>query len=157
MVLLSRDKDGQVLRSKTDAPQVDHDTWPNSGIGRINPDGSKGVCNACHSKHSFRASVARQPQACGKCHVGPDHPQKEVYEESKHGIAYFSALREDQQNGMNVMKDGKWILGVDYYTAPSCSTCHMGSYVRQNGAVARNTHNVGDRISWNLRPLFPGS
>ena len=65
-------------------------TWPNSGIGRINPDGSKGSCNACHSRHSFSAAQARQPENCGKCHLGPDHPQKEIFEESKHGIAYFS-------------------------------------------------------------------
>ena len=27
----------------------------------------------------------------------------------------------------------------------------MGSFVKLNGSVAPNTHNVGDRISWNLR------
>jgi len=53
---LKRDKDGNILRSKTDAPQLDYNTWPNTGIGRINPDGTKGVCIACHSKHSFRAA-----------------------------------------------------------------------------------------------------
>ncbi|HRZ94488.1 MAG TPA: hydroxylamine oxidoreductase, partial [Candidatus Paceibacterota bacterium] len=26
-------------------------TWPNTGIGRINPDGSEGSCAACHSRH----------------------------------------------------------------------------------------------------------
>jgi len=49
------------------------------------------------------------------------------------------------------MKDGKWILGEDYYTAPTCSTCHMGSFVKLNGSIAPSSHNVGDRISWNLR------
>ncbi len=151
VVTLMRDKDGKPLRSKTDAPQLDYTTWPNTGIGRINPDGSKGVCIACHSKHSFRASMARQPENCGKCHLGPDHPQKEIYEESKHGIAFFTAMRGEGQNAMNIMKDGKWILGDDYFTAPTCSTCHMGSFVKLNGSVAPNTHNVGDRISWNLR------
>ena len=81
----------------------------------------------------------------------PDHPQKEVYEESKHGIAYFSADRGPGMNGMDILKSGKWILGKDYYFAPTCSTCHMGQYVKANGSVAQNTHNVGDRISWNLR------
>ena len=152
VVKLERDKDGKPLRSQTDAPMTDYMTWPNSGIGRINPDGSKGTCNACHSKHSFRASTARQPDNCGKCHLGPDHPQKEIYEESKHGIAYTSAMRDPGQNGMDIMKDGKWILGKDYHYAPTCSTCHMGSFVKLNGAIAQNTHNVGDRISWTLRP-----
>ncbi len=151
VVSLKRDKDGKPLRSQTDAPQMDYNTWPNTGIGRINPDGTKGTCIACHSKHSFKAAVARQPENCGKCHLGPDHPQKEIYEESKHGIAYRSVGREKGLNGMNVMKDGAWILGQDYYAAPTCSTCHMGEYVRQNGSIAKNSHNVGDRISWNLR------
>ncbi len=153
VVTLKRDKDGKVLRSKTDAPQMDHNTYPNSGIGRINPDGSKGTCNACHTRHSFRASTARQPDNCGKCHLGPDHPQKEIYEESKHGIAFFSAMRGEGPKGMNIMKDGKWVLGDDYHYAPTCSTCHMGSFIKLNGAVAKNTHNPGDRISWNLRAV----
>jgi len=151
VVALKRDKNGNPLRSKTDAPQMDYNTWPNSGIGRINPDGTKGVCNACHPKHSFRASVARQPENCGKCHLGPDHPQKEIYEESKHGIAFFTAMKEEGPSGMNILKEGKWVLGDDYYTAPTCSTCHMGSFIKLNGSVARSSHNVGDRISWNLR------
>jgi hypothetical protein len=149
VVALKKDKDGNPLRSSTDAPQMDYNTWPNSGIGRINPDGTKGVCNACHSKHSFKASMARQPDNCGKCHLGPDHPQKEIYEESKHGVAFFTA--EKGPGSMNIMKDGKWVLGEDYHTAPTCSTCHMGSFVKLNGAVAKNSHNVGDRLSWNLR------
>ncbi len=152
VIALKRDKDGKPLRSKTDAPQMEHTTWPNTGIGRINMDGTTGTCNACHSKHSFRASTARQPDNCGKCHLGPDHPQKEIYEESKHGIAFNAAMRDGSQNGMNIMKDGKWVLGDDYFYAPTCSTCHMGSYIKANGAVAQNTHNVGDRISWTLRP-----
>ncbi|MCP4118696.1 MAG: hypothetical protein GY737_25540 [Desulfobacteraceae bacterium] len=151
IVTLKRDKEGNILRSKTDAPQMDHETWPNSGIGRINPDGTKGVCNACHSKHAFKASTARQPENCGKCHLGPDHPQKEIYEESKHGIAYFTSPKGPGPEGMNIHKDGAWVLGDDYYSAPTCSTCHMGSFIKLNGAVAKNSHNVGDRISWNLR------
>jgi len=151
IVTLKRDKDGKPLRSKTDAPQMDHNTFPNSGIGRINPDGSRGACNACHPKHSFRASAGRQPENCGKCHLGPDHPQKEIYEESKHGIAYATADKEAGPEGMNIMKDGSWVLGEDYNAAPTCSTCHMGSYVKLNGAVAKNSHNVGNRLSWNLR------
>ncbi|MFH1152179.1 MAG: multiheme c-type cytochrome [Pseudomonadota bacterium] len=151
IVTLMRDKDGKPLRSKTDAPRMDYTTWPNTGIGRINMDGTKGTCNACHSKHSFRASMARQPENCGKCHLGPDHPQKEIYEESKHGIAFFVAEKGAGPEGMNILKDGKWVLGDDYYTAPTCSTCHMGSYIKLNGSVAKNSHNVGDRLSWNLR------
>ena len=151
VVALERDKNGKTLRTKTDAPKLNHTTWPNTGIGRINPDGSKGTCNACHSKHTFKASTARQPENCGKCHLGPDHPQKEIYEESKHGIAFFTARKDAGMNSMNIYKDGKWVLGDVYYSAPTCSTCHMGSFIKLNGGVAPNSHNVGDRISWNLR------
>ena len=117
------------------------ETWPNSGIGRLNPDGSKGACNACHSRHSFSVAQARNPENCGKCHLGPDHPQKEIYEESKHGIAY-RAHREQ----LNMDADS-WVVGVDYHEAPTCATCHM-SATRTQGV----THDVGERISWTLRP-----
>ena len=116
-------------------------SWPNSGIGRINPDGSKGACTACHTRHAFSSKQARQPEACGKCHLGPDHPQKEIYEESKHGNAYYTN-KED----MN-LDSKRWVVGVDYFEAPTCATCHMSATSTQ--AI---THDVGDRISWTLRP-----
>jgi len=131
---------GSVVKVLTDG-QLDPDTWPNSGMGRINPDGSKGSCAACHSRHSFDAALARQPENCGKCHLGPDHPQKEIYEESKHGIAYYANI--DRMN----LGSPSWIVGVDYSAAPTCATCHM--------SATRDlplTHDVGDRISWTLRP-----
>ena len=46
------------------------------------------TCTACHGRHEFSAAQARTPDTCGKCHMGPDHPQIEIYNESKHGIAY---------------------------------------------------------------------
>jgi len=116
-------------------------SWPNSGIGRINPDGSKGACTACHTRHAFSSKQARQPEACGKCHLGPDHPQKEIYEESKHGNAYYTN-KED----MN-LDSKRWVVGVDYFEAPTCATCHMSATSTQP-----ITHDVGDRISWTLRP-----
>ena len=148
------DKHGNLIRNSAGAPVMDWMTWPNSGIGRINPDETKGSCNACHSRHDFSSSRARQPENCGKCHLGPDHPQKEVYEESKHGIAYYAAPKGDEKGGMNIHKQGAWVLGKDYNTAPTCVTCHMGSYKKSNGSIVPNTHNVGDRISWTLRPAI---
>ena len=68
---------GSVVKVNDDG-SLDAATWPNTGMGRINPDGSKGSCSACHSRHSFDAALARQPENCGKCHPGPDHPQKEI-------------------------------------------------------------------------------
>jgi len=115
-------------------------TWPNTGIGRVNPDGSWGSCTACHGRHRFSRAQARTPETCGKCHVGPDHPQIEVYNESKHGIIYHAKVDE-----MNLDSD-KWVAGVDYSAAPTCATCHMSA-----GPGIGKTHNVGERISWNLR------
>lgn len=152
VVKVMKGEDGKPLKNEFKAVMLDPMTYPNSGIGRLNPDGTKGTCNACHSKHSFKASMARQPENCGKCHLGPDHPQIEVYNESKHGISYNSASKGPGMNAMNILKSGKWILGKDYYYAPTCATCHMGSFVKSDGSVAENTHNVGDRISWTLRP-----
>ncbi|MBN1211895.1 MAG: hypothetical protein JXA92_04900 [candidate division Zixibacteria bacterium] len=116
-------------------------SWPNSGIGRLNPDGSKGSCNACHTRHSFSVAQARQPEACSKCHLGPDHPQREIYEESKHGNAYYTHFDD-----MNLSADD-WVVGEDYFEAPTCATCHMSAT-----ASLSVSHDVGERISWTLRP-----
>lgn len=122
--------------------KLDPATWPNTGIGRINPDGSEGSCSACHSRHKFSVEQARNPENCGKCHMGPDHPQIEIYEESKHGVAYNA-----NKHKMN-MDNEKWILGEDYNAAPTCATCHMSATPNQGV-----THDVGMRISWNNRPV----
>ena len=123
--------------------KFDPATWPNSGIGRVNPDGSRGSCAACHGRHGFTSMQVRQPENCGKCHMGPDHPQIEIYNESKHGIQY-RAHREK----MNL--DSKsWVVGVDYSAAPTCATCHMSA--TENQPI---THDAGARISYTLRPVI---
>jgi hypothetical protein len=137
------DAAGRVVKNESGKPLLHSSTWPNTGIGRINLDGSLGSCAACHSRHDFSARRARQPENCGKCHLGPDHPQKEIYEESKHGVAY-----RDLTDAMNL--DARpWVLGRDYSAAPTCATCHMSANTR-NGA--RITHDPGERISWTNRP-----
>ncbi|GMQ83611.1 MAG: hypothetical protein BMS9Abin06_0346 [Gammaproteobacteria bacterium] len=120
---------------------LDPTTWPNTGIGRINPDGSKGACTACHQRHEFSIVQARRPESCGKCHLGPDHPQKEIYDESKHGINFYANI------GKMNLESAKWVVGEDYTAAPTCATCHMSAT-----SELPITHDVGDRISWTLRP-----
>jgi len=133
----------RIRRDANGRPLLHPATWPNTGIGRINLDGSLGSCSACHSRHDFSPRRARQPENCGKCHLGPDHPQKEIYEESKHGVAY-----RDLRETMNL--DAKdWVLGKDYSQAPTCATCHMSGHLRNGGKV---THDPGERISWTNRP-----
>jgi hypothetical protein len=135
---------GRIARDENGRPLMHAGTWPNTGIGRLNLDGSRGSCTACHSRHDFSPRRARQPENCGKCHLGPDHPQKEIYEESKHGIAYRD-LRDD----MNLDAE-TWVLGIDYAAAPTCATCHMAGNIRNGGRV---THDPGERISWTNRPV----
>ncbi len=150
IIKFKRDDDGKILREgAVRKPVIDPETWPNSGVGRLNPDGSKGSCHACHSRHSFEAKLSRAPENCGKCHMGPDHPQIEIYNESKHGIAYRA--NTDQ---MAMDKQGDWVLGRDYSAAPTCATCHISSYITSNGVYKANSHDVGERISWTLRPVI---
>jgi len=130
-------------------PIYGSDVWPNTGMGRVNPDGSWGSCSACHSRHEFSAETARRPENCGKCHMGPDHPQLEVFNESKHGIAFH---KNERLMKMDV-EGGKWVLGETYSQAPSCSSCHMGPVARHGNYQGLDlTHDVGARISWTLRP-----
>jgi hypothetical protein len=149
IIKFKRDEKGEIIRTgKEGKPVIDADTWPNSGIGRLNPDGSKGSCHACHSRHSFEAKLSRAPENCGKCHLGPDHPQKEIYDESKHGIAFY--VNRDKM----ALDKSSWVLGRDYSAAPTCATCHLSSYMTTNGVAAANSHDVGERISWTLRPVI---
>jgi hydroxylamine dehydrogenase len=133
----------RIARDETGRPRLHAATWPNTGIGRINLDGSLGSCSACHSRHDFSRRRARQPENCGKCHLGPDHPQKEIYEESKHGVAY-----RDLRESMNLDAE-QWVLGEDYSQAPTCATCHMSAHTRNGRKIS---HDPGQRISWSNRP-----
>ena len=116
----------------------DADTWPNVGVGRINPDGSKGSCTSCHTRHKFSLIEARKPETCGQCHLGPDHPQAEIYHESKHGAIYAAEGDTWKWDAA----PGTWTAGIDYRT-PTCSVCHMSQV---NGVSG--THDVTERLAW---------
>jgi hydroxylamine dehydrogenase len=117
-------------------------TWPNVGVGRINPDGSKGSCTSCHTRHKFSIAEARKPEACDQCHLGPDHPQIEIYNESKHGTIYHA---EGYQ--WNWDPDNRpWQAGVDF-RAPTCAACHMSAISGQNPS----SHDVTERLAWELQ------
>ncbi len=141
VVSFLKNEDGSVKKDRNGIAMIDPETWPNTGIGRVNPDGSLGSCAACHNRHYFSVAQAREPDDCGKCHLGPDHPQYEIYRESKHGINFIAHKEE-----MNLDKR-PWVVGKDYVAAPTCATCHMAATPNQE-----STHDVGMRISWTLRP-----
>ncbi len=105
-------------------------------IGRPNPDGSIGNCNKCHLRHSFSIEQVRKPEICGQCHLGPDHPQKEIYDESAHGAMY--ATEGEKWNWSQ--RPGR--LTTTDMPAPTCATCHMSGF----GPEA-TTHEVGLRLS----------
>ena len=61
-------------------------------------------CASCHGSHITDLKVVRDPGVCAKCHMGPDHPQWEMWQTSQHGTLYASA-------GASV--------------GPTCQGCHM--------------------------------
>ncbi|OEU77689.1 MAG: hydroxylamine oxidoreductase [Desulfobacterales bacterium C00003060] len=130
---------GTILKMKDG--KLTPETWPSVGVGRINLDGSRGSCTSCHTRHLFSMMEARKPEACGQCHLGPDHPQIELFMESKHGDLYTA--HGDDYNWDAA--PGTWTPGVDY-RGPTCASCHMSG----SGAVL-TSHDVTERLSWELQ------
>jgi len=108
-------------------------------IGRPNQDGSVGSCTACHTRHTSSVAIAREPRTCGQCHMGPDHSQIEIYEESKHGILFNA-----QSALLNLSKPPKQLTTHDMWV-PTCATCHMSGI---NGNKV--THDPSERLSYYL-------
>ncbi len=108
-------------------------------VGKPAQDGSVGECQKCHLRHEFSLEQARKPETCNNCHIGPDHPQWEIYQESPHGIAY--ATGKDNFN----WEAEPGTLTVKDFPAPTCATCHMSGF-----GGASTTHDVGDRLTWFL-------
>jgi hypothetical protein len=122
--------------------------WPNQGVGRLNPDGSKGSCVSCHTRHQISIEMARNPYTCSECHKGPDVPAYKVYEVSKHG-----SIRSTLGKGWN-FNAIPWTVGKDF-TAPTCATCHASLIVNEAGEViAERTHQMNDRSAWRLFGLI---
>jgi len=121
-------------------PVPDLTNWPNQGVGRINPDGSSGSCTACHPRHSFSIEIARKPFTCAQCHLEPDVPAWNVYQESKHGNIFNS-----QQAAWN-WDQVPWRVGTDF-RAPTCATCHNSLIATPDGdPVIARTHDFGSRL-----------
>ncbi len=112
-------------------------------IGRPHEDGTAGECQMCHLRHEFSLEQARKPETCNFCHIGPDHPQYEIYEESPHGIAYHTGGERwnwEAEPGT---------LTVEDFPAPTCAICHMSGF-----GTTGTTHDVGDRLTWFLFPAI---
>lgn len=61
-------------------------------------------CASCHTNHITDLAAVRAPESCATCHMGPDHPQWEMWQTSRHGV--LSAT-----------------LGES--AGPTCQRCHM--------------------------------
>ena len=124
------------------------DGWPNEGVGRINPDGSKGSCASCHTYHRFSIEMARKPHTCSQCHKGPDVPIYNIYQVSKHGNIYSSIGKKWDFESV------PWTVGKDF-TAPTCATCHVSLIVTPEGnVVAERTHQMNTRLPWRIFGLI---
>jgi hypothetical protein len=55
--------------------KFDPDTWPNSGIGRVNRDSSKGSCAACHGRRSFSSALRANPRIVASAILVPTIPR----------------------------------------------------------------------------------
>ena len=105
-------------------------------IGQPNVDGSVGQCQSCHLTHSFSLEQARKPETCNACHIGPDHPQFEIYQESAHGIRYATV----GQNWNWSAAPGT--LTINDMPAPTCAVCHISAFGNVPGS-----HDVGNRLT----------
>ncbi len=115
------------------------ETWPVAGIATVYPDGGIGNCVACHTRHRFNVAEARKPAACASCHLGPDHPDIEIFNNSKHGHIYNT---EGNEWNFSAAPDA-WEPGD--YRAPTCAVCHQSGI-----GDLETTHNVSERLKWNL-------
>ncbi len=108
-------------------------------VGRPNADGTIGTCTACHTRHTSSVRIARLPGTCAQCHMGPDHSQIEIYEESKHGVMF-----QAQERLLNLDAPPKTLTTRDMFV-PTCATCHLSGI---NGIGV--THDPSERLSYYL-------
>ena len=108
-------------------------------IGKPNDDGTIGTCTECHARHTSSVALARLPSTCAQCHMGPDHSQIEIYDESKHGVMFAA-----QKQLLKLDANPRTLSTRDMFV-PTCATCHMSGI---NGLKV--THDPSERLSWYL-------
>jgi hydroxylamine dehydrogenase len=108
-------------------------------IGKPAEDGSVGQCQMCHLRHEFSLEQVRKPDTCNYCHIGPDHPQYEIYTESPHGIAYHTMGHEWNWEAV------PGTLTVEDFPAATCAICHISGF-----GATESSHDVGERLTWYL-------
>lgn len=115
--------------------------WPNHGIGRINTDGSRGNCAACHGHHDYSLANARSAETCGRCHYGKTGPAYEAWKFSKHGNNWNLERVDTDFNRTGLVPSEQQL------NFPDCYVCHLAP---TNKDAMDSTHNPGERLSWKL-------
>jgi hypothetical protein len=134
-------------------------------------------CDACHSSHSTDLAIVRDPAVCATCHMGPDHPQYEMWMTSRHGILFNLKGREFSPDCMTChMPEGDHdvstgiTMGLGGQEYPEqvregqrekmlalCSKCHTRSFALQNledaDAVQRQAKAIVDEAASIIRGL----
>src|SRR5579863_5385079 len=116
-----------------------HPFVQSEGTSAMNSGGTIGNCTSCHTRHTSSVRIARLPSTCAQCHIGPDHSQIEIYEESKHGVMF-----QAQERLLNLDAPPKTLTTRDMFV-PTCATCHMSGI---NGVGI--THDPSERLSYYL-------
>ncbi len=108
-------------------------------------------CASCHTNHLTDLKIVQNPNVCAKCHMGPDHPQWEMWETSLHGTLYTTAgetIGPDCQRchmpqgthnvstGLTMTPGGAPYSGADRKSQRSamlkiCTDCHAESFARR--------------------------
>jgi hydroxylamine dehydrogenase len=118
--------------------------WPNQGVGRINPDGSKGfLLGLPHPAPIFHRDGQKAP------HLFPVSQRA--------GCSRLQSLRGEQARQCLLLSGPRvelrcrpLVIGKDL-TAPTCATCHVSLVVNDDGdVVAERTHQMNDRLAWRI-------
>lgn len=117
--------------------------WPNHGIGRINTDGSRGNCSACHGFHEDSLERVRKADTCARCHNTEIAPAMESWKTSRHGAGWEVSNKGANLNKTNFVPQNEPLM------RPDCYTCHIAPTKENDKA----THNPSERLSWKLAGL----
>lgn len=113
--------------------------WPNHGIGRINPDGSRGNCGACHGHHNSSLEQARRASTCGRCHTGiAGGGAYEAWKQSSHNQPHNDSVDKSKS---------EFIVLLEKIDHPDCYVCHMAPNTYEKKSA---THNLSERLSWKM-------
>ncbi|MDT8421186.1 MAG: multiheme c-type cytochrome [Desulfuromonadales bacterium] len=114
------------------------------------------ACGSCHGNHLTDLDIVRDPAVCAKCHMGPDHPQWEMWQTSQHGtlnrvqgrsigpdcqLCHMPGGSHNVSHGITATPAGQ-VYPEERYKAERvkminlCRECHAGSFAEEELAAA---------------------